>query len=146
MWPSQDQANRLWSKWELIQNLDLVAGSRTFTARPKTRLLVDGENLTDRMVLKRTHSDAGEHVLVPRDAKSAHKRNWEYLRTQLDIPGALWMAQGYQELLLKKGEWRVFLVGGQIVYTIHTIRNRDKGTWSCDIVRTYYSLDELTYV
>jgi hypothetical protein len=54
------------------------------------------------------------------------------------------MAQTYVETLKKRGEWRVFVIGGQIAYTVHTLRNREKKTWSWDVVRTYYSLEELT--
>jgi hypothetical protein len=96
------------------------------------------------MVLKRTHSDAAEHVLLPHDKAMQPKRNWEYLRSQMDIPGCQWMAQTYVETLKKRGEWRVFVIGGQIVYMLHTLRNREKKTWSWDVVRTYYSLEELT--
>jgi len=64
MWPHQHHIDTLASKWELCQLLDLVAQERTKTAHPRTRLLVDGERLVNAMVLKRTHSDAGEHVVV----------------------------------------------------------------------------------
>jgi len=49
-------------------------------------------------------------VVLPRDVD---KRNWEYLRSQLDVPCARWMAQSYVEPLDRLGEWRVFLVGGE---------------------------------
>ena len=143
-WPPQHHADNICSKWKLVQNLDMIAATRTFSARPKTRLLHDGEMLSDKMVMKRTHSDAGEHVLIPHDKNTQEKRNWEYLRSQLNIPRSQWMGQTYVELLAKRGEWRVFVIGGQIVYTVHTIRNPEKRTWAWDVVRTYYSLDELT--
>jgi hypothetical protein len=47
------------------------------------------------------------------------------------------------EPLAKLGEWRVFLVGGVIVYTVHTLKNQDRNTWSWDIVNTFYTLEEL---
>ena len=140
MWPPQDHVNTIASKWELAQTLDLIAQERTKTARPKTRLLVDGENILDAMVLKRTHSDAGEHVIIPSDV---NRRNWTYLRSQLDVPGSQWMAQSFVQPLVKLGEWRVFLIGGKPVYTVHTLKNRDRNTWSWDMVRTYYTLEEL---
>lgn len=143
MWPPQDHVDTIASKWELAQTLDLIAQERTKTARPKTRLLIDGEAIRDAMVLKRTHSDAGEHVLIP---SNVVKRNWDYLRSQLDVPNSKWMAQTYVETLVKLGEWRTFIIGGRIVYTVHTLKNREKGTWSWDMVRTYYTLEEFTYV
>jgi hypothetical protein len=43
------------------------------------------------------------------------KRNWDYLRSQLDVPRSWWMAQSYVETLVKLGEWRSFVIGGRIV-------------------------------
>jgi len=128
------------SKWELSQSLDLIAQERTNTARPRTRLLIDGERIVDVMVLKRTHSDAGEHVVMPSDI---HKRNWDYLRSQLDVPGSQWMVQSFVEPLARLGEWRVFLVGGKVVYTVHTLKSQGRTTWSWDVAHTYYTLEEL---
>jgi len=54
------------------------------------------------------------------------------------------MGQTYVELLSKRGQWRVFMIGGQIVYIIHTLHNPGKRTWAWDVVQTYYSLDKLT--
>jgi len=46
----QDHVNTIGSKWELAQSLDIIAQKRTNTARPTTRLLVDGiENIVDEM-------------------------------------------------------------------------------------------------
>lgn len=140
MWPPQDHVNTIASKWELAQTLNLITQEATNTARPMTRLLVDGERIVDAMVLKRTHSDAGEHVVIP---SNVHKRNWDYLRGQLDVPGSRWMGQAYVEHLARLGEWRVFIVGGKIVYTVHTLKNQERNTWSWDVVHTYYTLEEL---
>jgi hypothetical protein len=102
---------------------------------------VDGEAILNVMVLKRTHSDAGEHVIVPSDT---HRRNWDYLRTQLTVPGSQWMAQSFVEPLVRLGEWRVFLIGGKVLYTVHTLKNRERNTWSWDMAHTFYTLEELT--
>ena len=104
MWPPQDQVNTMASKWELAQSLDLIAQERTNTARPRTKLLVDGERILNAMMLKRIHSDAGEHVIVPSDT---HRHNWDYLCSQLGVPGSQWMVQSFVEQLVKLGEWRV---------------------------------------
>jgi len=140
MWPPQDHANTMASKWELAQSLDLIAQERTNTARPRTRLLVDGERILNAMVLKRTHSDAGEHVIVLSDTL---RRNWDYLCAQLDVPDSRWMAQSFVEQLVRLGEWRVFLIGGKVVYTVHTLKNWEWNTWSWDMAHTYYTLEEL---
>ena len=122
----------------------MIATTRTFSVRPKTRLLHDGEKLSNKIVIKRTHSDAGEHVLILHDKNNQEKHNWDYLHSQLNIPRSQWMGQTYVELLEKRGEWRVFVIGGQIVYTVHTLHNPGKRTWAWDVVQTYYSLDKLT--
>jgi glutathione synthase/RimK-type ligase-like ATP-grasp enzyme len=141
MWPPQEQVQ---TKWDMINKLDFVAARRTFSARPRTRPLVDGETISDRVVLKRTHSDMGQHVLLPRDKQD--RRNWDYLRLSTDVPGCFWLAQTYINTLATLGEWRVFLIAGQIVYTVHTVYNQVKETWTWDVPTTYYSLDELRYV
>ena len=82
-------------------------------------------------------------MLISHDKNNQKKCNWDYLHSQLNIPRSQWMGQTYVKLLEKRGEWRVFVIGGQIVYTIHTLHNPGKRTWAWDIVRTYYSLDEL---
>ena len=97
MWPPQTHANTMASKWELAQTLDFIAQERTKSARPKTRLLMDGEPILNVMVLKRTHSDAGEHVILPSDTD---KHNWAYCCSQLDVPGSQWMAQSFVEPLM----------------------------------------------
>jgi len=141
MWPPQEQVQ---TKWDMIRKLDFVAARRTFSARPRTRLLQDGETITDRVVLKRTHSDMGRHVLLPQDRSD--RRNWEYIRESIDVPGCLWLAQSYVETLATLGEWRVFLIAGQIVYAVHTVYNPTKRTWTWDVPTTFYSLDEITCV
>ncbi|KIM90474.1 hypothetical protein PILCRDRAFT_84468 [Piloderma croceum F 1598] len=144
IWPPQDQVNNIASKWQLIQSLDLIAGTRTLSSRPRTWLLCNGQPINNKTVLKRTHSNAAEHVLLLNDKTMQPKWDWGYLCSQMDIPGCQWMAQMYVETLEKRGKWRVFVIGGQIVYTVHTLRNHEKKTWLWDVVRTYYSLEELT--
>jgi hypothetical protein len=139
VWPPQNQSM---SKLELTKLLDLAAANRTSSARPKTRPLKEGEVFKDAMVLKRTHSDMGQHVLLPGDPR----REWDYLLSNTEVPGCHWFAQSYVETLAILGEWRVFIVGSQIVYVVHTVRNPTKKTWSWDVVTTYYSIRELRYV
>ena len=129
-----------WHPKDLAQSLDLIAQERTNTVRPRTRLLVDGEKILNAMVLKRTHSNTGEHVIV---ASDTHRCNWDYLRCQLGVPGSQWMAQSFVELLVRLGEWRVFLIGGRVVYTVHTLKNWEHNTWSWDMTHTFYMLEEL---
>jgi hypothetical protein len=145
VWPPQDQPNTIGSKLQLIENLDTIASSFTCSAGPVTRALLDGQNFPANIVLKRTHSDTGYHILMPFNKEHAPKRTWDYLRSSVEIPGSVWFGQTYVRYLEVLGEWRVFIVGGRIVYTVHTLKHPTKKTWQWDIARAFYSLEDLTY-
>lgn len=142
IWPPQDQPNTIGSKLQSIQNLDIIASRQTNSTRPVTREMAVHDRIPDDIVLKRTHSDSGIHVLLPGDPN----RTWEYMRAHSEIPRCRWFGQTYVETLHRLGEWRVFLVGGRIIYTVHTFQNSARETWKWDMVREYYSLQELRYV
>src|ERR1700683_4854973 len=137
MWSPHNQAM---SKLEQIHLLDLAAANRTHSTRLRTYLLVDGEGFAIRMVLKRTHHDMGQHVLLPNDPRC----DWDFLKNNMEVPECNWFAQSYISTLITLEEWRVLIVGGQIVYTVHTVKDPVKKTWSWDITTTYY-LQELRY-
>ena len=80
-------------------------------------LLSSGQLIHPSTMLKHTHSESGNHVIFPNDLE---KRNWEYLNTHSEIPHCRWFAQSYIKSLKDLGEWRVVLVGGSPVYTVHT--------------------------
>jgi hypothetical protein len=138
MWPSTRQINSVGSKQQFISHLDIIA-TKTSTLRPRTILLKNGNSIPKNAVIKRSHSDCGHHVLLPNNKG----RNWESLNQHPKIPGAVWMAQTYVPTLRSLGEWRVFIVGGQTIYTVHTKYNEDKSTWSWEPVHDFYSLEEL---
>lgn len=141
VWPPQDQPNTIGSKLQSIQNLDIIASRRTHSTRPITRELKVHEQIPDNIVIKRTHSDSGIHILLPGD----RNRNWEYMLAHSEIPRCRWFGQTYVETLHRLGEWRTFVVGGKIIYTVHTFQNSHRDTWKWDMVREYYSLQELRY-
>jgi len=139
LWPPQDQMP---DKFELIKRLDLVAARRTYSARPVTQRLTDvGDFDISRVVLKRTHSDMGQHVILPQDGRVKYTQ--EYVEGHSEIPGCIWLVQSYVDTLAALGEWRVFIIGGQIVYIVHTRRNRTKGSWTAQTPINYYTLGEL---
>lgn len=142
IWPPPNQIETVGSKLTLINHLDMVAGRSTKTARPNTRLLLPDDRIPKQIVLKRTHSDSGEHVIFPGD----NNRNWEHLRSQSNIPNCQWFGQTFISTLRTLGEWRVFFVGGRIIYVIHSVYNERKGSWKWERVHDYYSLDEFRYV
>jgi hypothetical protein len=132
---------KIGSKERLMEHLDLIAQTKTYTCRPQWRILEDGDELSSEDVLKRTHSDCGSHVLKPGNPL----RNWDYLRRET-ILGSVWLSQEYIPHLHRLGEWRVLIIGGEIIHTVHTIYDEDEETWSWETARTFYSLRELEYI
>lgn len=108
------------------------------TMRPQWYILRNGNTISPNHVIKRTHSDCGNHVLKPGNPR----RYWDYL-AQHQIPGSVWFSQEYIKELDVLGEWRVFIIGGNIVYIVHTKRHKNGSTWKWEPVHSFYSLKEL---
>jgi hypothetical protein len=109
------------------------------TMQPQTKLLTVNEPFPDHIVVKCMHSDTGHHILLPGDSN----RNWMWMQQHSEVPGCCWFGQTYIEALIKLGEWRVFLVGGQHVYTVHTHYKKSNSSWTYDVAMRFYSLEEL---
>lgn len=142
IWPPVDQASTVGSKWQLIQNLDIIAAKHRQT-RPKSRLLTDGQPIHPDTVLKRTHSESGNHVIFP-DSEQ-HKRTWKYLKCNSEVPRCKWFCQTFVRLLRTYGEWRVIIVGGSPAYTVHT-QPSPRDTWKRTVVSSFWPLNRLQYV
>lgn len=142
VWPPAQHVNGLGSKQRLIHHLDVIAG-KTSSLRPQSKIIRDGDPIPKDAVLKRTHSDCGAHVIMPNDDVD---RIWDTLNDNLNTPGSVWIAQALIPTLRKLGEWKVILIGGQPLYTVHAKYNEVKSTWSWEPVDSYYSLDEFWYV
>jgi hypothetical protein len=136
-----NQINGIGSKHQLIIHLDIIASQNSFL-RPTTKFLKFGDDIPKSTVVKRSHSDCGEHVLMPED----DGRNWHSFSQYPKIPGSVWFAQSHISTLRKHGEWRVIIIGGQPVYTVHTKYNEAKSTWSWEVVDSFYSLEEILSV
>jgi hypothetical protein len=117
LWPPVDQASTIGSKWQLVENLDIIAALNN-QIRPQSRLMKSGDYISDKTVLKRTHSESGNHIIFPQDMLG--KRTWEYMDAHSEIPRCRWFSQTYVPLLKDYGEWRVVIVGGAPAYTVHT--------------------------
>jgi hypothetical protein len=135
------QINEIGSKMQLITHLDAIADSETKTLRPCTKELKYGDFLPSNAVIKRTHSDCGFHVFKPKDSG----RNWQNFSAMRQVPEAIWLAQTYIPALDKLGEWRVFIVGGEIIYTVHT-HHKGNAVWAWEAVDGFYSLQEFRCV
>jgi hypothetical protein len=137
VWPPSEHLE-MGSKDELLTNLDIVAGSETNSPRPSWMLLRRGDPIPTNTIIKRTNSDCGNHVLRP----TSQDRNWEYIEKET-IPGSRWISQSYIPELAILGEWRVFVIGGDVVSVVHTVYNEENETWNWEMVELYYTLKEL---
>jgi len=141
LWPPVQQVNGIGSKQQLIRHLDVIAVKMS-SLRPQSKVLKEGDSIPKDAVIKRTHSDCGVHILMPDEAG----REWDDLRDDSNVPGSVWIAQAYVPTLRKLGEWKVILIGGRPVYTVHAKYNEGKATWSWEPVDSFYSLEEFRYV
>lgn len=108
------------------------------TQRPKTLLLQRGDPIPVDKILKRSHSDCGTHVIFP-DSKI--EIGWDCLEE--GPPGSSWMSQDFVPHLRNLGEWRAFIIGGKVLYVIHTRYNIEKSVWTSTVVHDYYTLHEI---
>lgn len=136
VWPTPNHTKLMGNKLELIMNLDWVA-KKLGSPRPKTVRLRRGDTIPRNVVLKRTHSDQQSHVILP----GTRRRGWAGLDEGPD--GAQWFAQDYVGLLRKVGEWRVFMVGGNITYVVHTAYLPERECWMYTNVNVFLSLCKL---
>jgi hypothetical protein len=144
IWPDFEQVDSIGSKATLYEHLDLIAWSTTKTARLKWERLTAGEPIKRSGVIKRSHSDSGQHVFIREKKDDA--TNWEYLAEKMKVPGCCWMWQAYSDPLKRLGEWRVIIVGGEIYCVVHTLHHPSKNIWGAEVVSHWYTLEELAYV
>jgi hypothetical protein len=142
VWPDFEHVNGIGSKCNLYHHLDMIASSITKTARLPWKVAQPGDRLRLDAVMKRTHSDSGQHVIL----SNTPLYNWEYFSNNMAIPGCQWIAQKYCHTLLNYGEWRVFILGGSIFHVVHTIYNKSRRTWTGQEATSWYTLDELKCV
>ena len=83
LWPPVDQASTIGLKWQLIKNLDIIAALNN-QIWPQNRLMKSGDYISNRTMLKRTHSKSGNHIILPQDMLG--KRTWEYMDAHSGIP------------------------------------------------------------
>lgn len=140
VWPHPTELRLYGDKVSLIANFDAIAHNVTKTRRPVTIALNPNDPIPPDVVVKRGFSETGNHVLMPGDIK----QRWSYLNRHLILPRACWFYQPFIHHLADMGEFRVFFVNAQPVYTVWTHKNlAENGEWEFDLVEDYYSLAEL---
>jgi hypothetical protein len=148
IWPDPDHVDGIGSKARLYQHLDLIASSITFTPRLPWKIINPGDEILTDCVVKRTHSDAAQHVILPQNVmpKDVRYRNWEFLQHEMNVPGCKWIMQSYSDSLKRLSEWRVIIVGRKIDSVIHTTFDKNTGDWTLNEVKEWFTLEELKYV
>ena len=141
IWPPPKQLERV--GWKEPDALFLgIFSKQNRRMHPRTHAL-NLETLTcipGGMVLKRSNSDCSTHVILPEDTCRLTvddlKRHSPH--------GELWLAQEYVPTLRMIGEWRVFIVNGTIIQTVHTYRNANsQGRWIAKQATSFWTLEEI---
>jgi hypothetical protein len=141
VWPPVEEL--LWSshKLNVIKVLDEIAAIKK-TPRPWTQLLTKGFKPTSETFLKREGSDCSNHALKPSQVAKLPQKD---LAKKAQEAPYRWMVQQYVPALREVGEWRVILVGGRIVYTVHT-REGGNNNLAFGLRSGAYSLAEMSCV
>ena len=142
IWPPIKQAHLVAMKWPTIEHLQMIARSNGVYV-PATVRLDRWHVLPDDVVLKRSHSEYGVHVILP----GIHKdiRTWEYLNENTG-KDEFWMAQQYVQSLEQIGEWRVLLLGGHIMSVMHTHKTAGRdwaGDWAATPTTDFCTFQEI---
>ena len=136
IWPPPPQVEQVAKKDILIGHMDRIS-QQMGTMRPETKKLARGDPIPTGTVLKRTHSDSGQHVILP----ASEYRQWSNM--EQGPPEAQWLSQEFVPTLRSIGEWRVVIVNLTIQYVTHTLAAKDGSqALSSKPVEGYYSLDE----
>lgn len=141
-------------KWKTVKILEMAA-SRNGWSRPRTDILEPHCDIPPGTVLKRSHSDCGEFVIMPEQSiigsggavdrarqRLNAMRAWSYLDERTFTGHEMWASQEYIDTLITLGEWRFFLVGGHVTNVVHTFHAPD-GNWVGRRVSTFLTLAEL---
>ena len=146
--PSPTALRKASRKMHIIEAFDKVAREVTHTVRPTSHIVqLPMDRIPKDVVFKREASDTSSHVYLP---KHAAKLGRDGLNKQLveKSAGYRWFGQTYVPQLRAFGEWRVLIVGGQILQVIVTQPKRTdqatNGLMDVDIVYSMWSLQELT--
>lgn len=138
VWPPIRLSRIAASKWPTLCHLQTIARLRG-EYMPTTICLKKGQDIPHNMVLKRSHSECCEHVILP--TASRHCVTWERLNSETGND-EFWMAQEYVQSLDKIGEWRVFIIGGNVISVMHTYKSSND-RWHGEVAGSFLTLDEI---
>ncbi|KIK78084.1 hypothetical protein PAXRUDRAFT_17080 [Paxillus rubicundulus Ve08.2h10] len=154
LWPPIPTVRVAGQKWRTVKMLEMAALANNWN-RPSTKILLHPCEIPRDTVLKCSHSDCGEYVIMPewtvagstsvdiaKHTEIGKKRAWLYLEAHTHSPEEQWASQEYVETLVTLGEWRFFLVGGHVENIVHTIKGVD-GNWTGKWVCSFLQLSEL---
>lgn len=152
-WPPIPSVVMAAQKWNTVEILDMVAAANGWK-RPQTTILTPGCTIPEGTVLKRSHSDCGESVILPGHSVKGDLepavtersrldglRSWDVLNAKTFSDEQKWVSQEYVEALVTLGEWRCFIVGGHVSSVVHTV---NRGThWEGKRVTRFKSLRQI---
>ena len=129
-------------KLNIIKVLDQIAADVTHTIRPDTEAItLPLKTKHFEVVLKREVSDNGERVIFPDEISDISLKALNRKLKELG-EGHQWFKQTYVPALLQFGEWRVYFVGGVMIYIIGTTPV-DSGL-EVGMIDAIWTLEELT--
>lgn len=154
LWPPVPSLRMAAQKWNTIKILEMAALANNWS-RPRTDIMHPACDIPADTVLKRSHSECGEQVLMPEQSAVGSggavdrirknlnaTRTWSKLNARTHSTDQKWASQEYIETLITIGEWRFFLVGGHVENIVHTIKGKD-GLWIGRRVSSFLSFHEL---
>lgn len=144
IWPPPKQLEWMGKKVSDSKMLAIIA-KESNRPHPSTSVLdlatLTDVTMPDDTVLKRGNSDCGTHVLFPSN-RTRRRRCVADLQAMSPF-GELWLSQEFIPTLQTIGEWRVFIVNGSIIHTIHTCKVDDGVGWAARQVMSFWSLNEI---
>jgi len=133
----------------------IAATSVTQTPYPLSLTLTTLEELVNQaenqgVVIKRDYSDSNEWTFLPQRKKRARLLETKFNETSesyrgiQNLPFPSWLAQPYMPALVEKGEIRAYVVGGVLMYAVHTYPTGDKrNPLSIELVDNFTPLELL---
>ncbi|KAG7439330.1 uncharacterized protein BT62DRAFT_740079 [Guyanagaster necrorhizus] len=125
--PDIDEMEYAAQKLRVIESLDSIAESVTSTPRPKTSVV---GSKAPGQIYKREGSHCERHVLLPKQIQSS---NYRSAMRESQHPTYRWLQQDFVPYNI---EWRVFLVGGEVVKVRVSKRKELDNSW---VAETQYS-------